>query len=173
MAGNSVFKGTATLINVWRKHPEWPKLTVVCNQLPDHTELPENIKVLSNISTNELAGLWATAGFAIQPSEVEGFGQILLEAQVYGCVVITTDAPPMHEVVDSSFGVLVPYYSTGAFRMGTRYFVDPSELEQSIHRLLAMPKQTLDKMSASALHNVKNNHKLFIEHFSALIAEQE
>lgn len=170
VAGNSGFKGTEALLQVWRKHPEWPTLTLVCNQRPDRNELPGNIEVLSNITDNDLSTLWATAGIAVLPSEVEGFGQILVEAQAYGCVVVTTDAPPMNEVVDSAFGILVPYRSTGVFRMGTRYFVDPQELEQAIQHLLTLPTQNLQAMSTSAIQHARKNHELFISRVSKLLA---
>lgn len=173
VAGNSGFKGTEVLIRVWRKHPEWPTLTLVCNQLPDNNELPKNIEVLSNITDDDLTALWATAGIAILPSEVEGFGQILVEAQAYGCVVVTTDAPPMNEVVNPEFGILVPYCSTEAFRMGTRYFVDPQELEQAIHCLLTLPRQNLQVMSTNAIQHSRENHELFINRVSNLLVELE
>ncbi|MCR8915834.1 glycosyltransferase [Marinobacter panjinensis] len=173
VAGNSGFKGTAALVRVWRKHPEWPQLTLVCNQLPAHDELPNNIEVLSNISDDNLADLWATAGIAILPSEVEGFGQILVEAQAYGCVVVTTDAPPMNEVVDPSFGILVPYHSTGAFRMGVRYFVDPDGLEHAIQELWRHKDADLHRMSFDAAQNATENDKAFRRRIKYLISGLE
>lgn len=172
VAGNSRSKGTDALISVWLRHPEWPKLTLVWNRLPPEQKLPQNIEVFSNISHDQLRHLWLTAGIAIQPSEVEGFGQILVEAQAFGCVVLTTDAPPMNEVVNSEFGILVPYTSTGAFRMGTRYFVDPNELELAIQKLWRASQEELQIKSSRAHLHAMESYEDFKKHLEEIISEE-
>lgn len=165
IAGNSPFKGTDTLLEVWRQHPEWPELTVVSNR-HSRDESAGNIRILAGVSDETLTALWKTAGIAIQPSEVEGYGHALLEAQAYGCVVISTDAPPMNEVVPPSFGILVPYSSTQGFRLGTRYLVDSGLLEDAITNTLNCPVTDLQARSDEAFTHARRSHESFLRSIS-------
>ena len=46
LAGQSPLKGTSVIVNLWLKHPEWPRLTIV--QHPDHAQPieAENIRYI-------------------------------------------------------------------------------------------------------------------------------
>lgn len=50
------------------------------------------------VSNEELACLYSKAEFLIFPSLREGFGWPIIEAQSSGCLVVTSDKPPMNEV---------------------------------------------------------------------------
>jgi hypothetical protein len=69
VAGNSQFKGTQRVMACWQRHPEWPELVIVSQHLD--TTPAANIRVEKNLTNNELNTLWAQAGFAVLPSEVE------------------------------------------------------------------------------------------------------
>lgn len=155
VAGRSLQKGTATLVDVWRRHPEWPELTVV--QRPPFGDFqlsrPEasNLRWISErISDAELRELQNAAGLHLCPSEAEGFGHGLVESLSCGAVLITTDGPPMNEIVRPERGLLVRPWRTGRKQMGTRALVDPVALEQACRQALALSGSERESLGRAA-----------------------
>ncbi|WP_372966664.1 glycosyltransferase [Marinobacter sp.] len=163
VAGNSQFKGTKPLLNCWRQHPEWPNLVLISKHSGDNPPHPDNIKIHKSLTDQDLSELWQHAGFAIIPSEVEGYGQVLAEAMSHGCVTITTDAPPMNELIDKTRGFLVTPTHTQPFRLGTRYFVSQEEIEKTMAEALQASDASLRKMSDAARLWYQNNHAEFLQ----------
>ncbi|MBY6032508.1 glycosyltransferase, partial [Marinobacter daepoensis] len=162
VAGNSQFKGTDTVIACWKKHPEWPKLVVVSQ----HHELPQehfpNIVIKRNLEDSELEALWQRAGFALLPSEVEGYGQVVAEALAHGCITITTDAPPMNELIQEDRGLLVPVKTQLSYRLGTRYLISQQDLEQTVSSALELNIKTLTQKAQASSEWYLNNHREFL-----------
>lgn len=173
VAGSSLSKGTTAVITAWQRHPEWPMLTIVANSLLVDRDFPDNIKLEKNLPANEMEQLWRQATVAIIPSEVEGYGQVLGEAMLAGAVVVTTDAPPMNELVTTSRGYLVPYREQRPWRLGTRYLVHPDDLERCLVQVLKEPQQTIETKAQEAHRWVIANHKAFVERLSLCIASVE
>ena len=57
-----------------------------------------NVKCFQNLSDGELKFLYHRAQFLLFPSLYEGFGLPILEAQISGCIVLTSDVAPMNVV---------------------------------------------------------------------------
>ncbi|MET4024647.1 hypothetical protein ABIE59_000152 [Marinobacter sp. MBR-99] len=171
VAGNSQFKGTSAVLACWSRHPEWPKLVVVSQHI-DSSDYPnQNIEILSNLTDKEMKELWREAGFAILPSEVEGYGQVLAEALENGCVTITTNAPPMNELIEKSRGYLAEPNNSRTFRLGTRYMVSEQSLDATINTAINAMPATLEETSANAEQWYSSNHKAFTENLRAAISE--
>lgn len=64
--------------------------------------LPSNLTFLGRVTDEELIDLYQTSRMLLFPSFVEGFGLTPLEAQSYGCPVISSDRQPMSELLDKS-----------------------------------------------------------------------
>ena len=163
LAGRSANKGTATLLATWQKHPEWPRLTVL--QSP---RVARAVVVAPNISHRvdyipdaELKRIQNAHRFHLCPSETEGFGHYLVEAMGVGAVVVTLDAPPMHEMVVPERGALIAPSRTGTQSLATTYFYDEAALESVVERLLATPDAELDGMGAAARAWFKDNDRQF------------
>lgn len=144
VAGRSEHKGTRAVIDAWARHPEWPRLTVVQRVLNEGTPLYApvlpNVRYFSErLSDEELLALQREHAIYVLPSEVEGYGQALVEGLGLGAVVVTTDAPPMNELVTNERGVLVPAASSQPFRLGQRYLVSPEGVEAAVASVLAAP----------------------------------
>lgn len=140
LAGRSPYKGTERLLVLWRRHPEWPCLTVVQNPRsarpgPAAANIVHRFDYLSDA---ELKRLQNANAFHVCCSETEGFGHYIVEGMSVGAVVLTTDAPPMNELVTSERGVLVGYDGTGRRQLATTYQVSESALEAAVQRCLAM-----------------------------------
>ena len=88
-------------------------------------------------SREEVLGLFGAADAAVLPSRTEGFGLTHLEALTLGVPVVTTDAPPMNELVlDGENGLLVPGTVTGRHRHVDAVEVDRTALGSAMARLV-------------------------------------
>jgi glycosyltransferase involved in cell wall biosynthesis len=163
LAGRSVNKGTDTLLALWRRHPEWPPLTVlqsprVARPVVHAGNIAHRIDYVADA---ELKRIQNAHRFHLCPSETEGFGHYLIEAMGVGAVVVTLDAPPMNEMVAPERGALVPFARTGSQGLATTYFYTADAMEAVIERLLAMPDAELGKMGAAARAWFEANDRAF------------
>ncbi len=152
LAGRSSFKGTSALLELWLRHPQWPRLTVVQNLRDVSTPIkaPNIDHRLGHVDEAELQYLQNLHAFHLCPSETEGFGHYLVEAMSVGALVITTDAPPMNELIAPARGVLVPWIDSRHLHLATLYRFDPVAMEMAIEHVLAMDAQELAGLSARA-----------------------
>ena len=157
VAGKSRFKGTSAVVEAWRRHPEWPTLTLVqskmdCYGVPIATpaEIP-NIRLINEwVPEHELKALQNECGIHLCPSEMEGFGHYINEGLSAGAVVLTTNAPPMSELVSSTHGILMEAVEMKTYFMGQRWGVSPESLEQAVDTVLQLPLESLERMSSCA-----------------------
>jgi glycosyltransferase involved in cell wall biosynthesis len=151
VAGRSVQKGTNTLAKVWAAHPTWPTLTIV-------TKVPELIRgfearniivVTEPLSPSALIALQNECGVHLCPSEAEGFGLYICEALGCGAITITTDAPPMNELVTRERGLLVSYSHAKEQSLGSNFYVDASALEEAIEQALMLSDTQCMELSSA------------------------
>lgn len=121
------------------------------------------------VDDDELRLVQNRHGVHLCPSEAEGFGHTLVEAMSCGAVVITTDGPPMNEMVTPDRGALVRYGRTGRQRLGTNYFVDVDALEKSIVSVMAMPEAEKRALGASARRWYQSNGEFFRQRVVELV----
>jgi len=144
VAGRSWQKGTKPLIELWLKHPEWPLLTIVQNaktysQSKVRAVDAPNIKhVLERLEDKALRELQNSIGVHLCPSEAEGFGHCIAEAMSCRALTLTTNAPPMNELITPDRGILVNYHKARKQRSGANYYVDPVDLERKIEEIIRM-----------------------------------
>ena len=67
-------------------------------RLIDERGLGARVLAPGYVDADRLAGLWATAACAAQPTRAEGFGLPVLEAMARGVPVACSDLPVLHEV---------------------------------------------------------------------------
>jgi glycosyltransferase involved in cell wall biosynthesis len=164
LAGRSQSKGTAAVLEAWRRNPQWPELTVIAwdARLAMPKDIPGNVCVTrSFVDDAELQRIQAGCGFHICPSEAEGFGHTLVEGMSVGAVVLTTDAPPMNEVVTPERGVLVPWTFSAPMRSGQRFEVDIDKLEEQIAACFAAPAAAMESRGAAARKWFEENSAAF------------
>ncbi len=152
LAGSSRTKNTEPLLALWRRHPEWPRLTVV-----QHPREAVSGARAANIDHRigymddaELKRLQNVHRFHLCPSTTEGFGHYIVEAMSAGAVVITLDAPPMNELVTPERGLLVASARTGAQHLAITYRFDDAAMEAAVERALAFDDARCDALGAAA-----------------------
>jgi hypothetical protein len=159
LAGRSTAKGTAAVLSAWRKHPEWPLLTVVQHPkmaLPGPTAANLSHRI-DYLDATELRRLQNSHRFHLCPSEAEGFGHYLMEGLGAGAVVLTTDAAPMNELVTPERGVLITPVKSERRGLVEFQLVDVAGIEAAVTRALALSEVQCERLGNSAraffLHN--------------------
>lgn len=140
LAGRSRRKGTEVLLDAWRRHPEWPLLTVVQHPRTASAAVrAHNIDYrIGYLDDVELRRLQNAHLFHICPSETEGFGHYLAEALSLGAVTLATDGEPMNELVTAECGI--PIRPAGSMQEGLvrTWRVDVAGIEAAVGAALAL-----------------------------------
>jgi glycosyltransferase involved in cell wall biosynthesis len=169
IAGRSTLKNTGLLLELWAKHPDWPGLTLV--QHPDNAprSVPANVELLSRrVDDAELRSLQNAHGIHLCPSLSEGWGHYIAEGMSCRAVVVTTDAPPMNELVSPERGVLVPFHRSERRHLGTNFFADPAALEAVIASLSDMTEERKILLGNAAREWFEENHRRFTARVATL-----
>ncbi len=171
LAGRSQNKNTQPLMELWRRHPEWPTLTVVQNPRTAKPGAPAaNIDHrVDYLDAAQLRRMQNEHVFHICPSQTEGFGHYLMEAIGIGAITITLDAPPMNELVAPDHGMLVAAKPIGTQALSTLYTFDESDMERVIGECIAMPDLRIDELSAAARAFYESNDRGFGERLGTAI----
>lgn len=169
LAGRSTLKNTELLLELWAKHPEWPVLTLV--QHPDNAprSVPPNVDLLNRrVDDAGLRALQNSHGIHLCPSLSEGWGHYIAEGMSCRAVVVTTDAPPMNELISPERGVLVPFRRSERRHLGTNFFADPAALEAAVNSLADMPDERKILLGNAAREWFLENHRCFTARVAAL-----
>lgn len=178
VAGASALKGTAAVVEVWSHHPEWPELTVVRNArryggdpapaLPTRANIKFEMEHLDDARLRQLQNECVVH---VIPSEAEGYGHLLAEGMSCGAVVVTTDAPPMNELVGRDRGILVSVARSEPMRLGVRNFVDVVDLERQLDAVFAMEWSAMDALGRNARRWYESQSGHFEESLREFLAE--
>jgi hypothetical protein len=138
------------------------------------------------LTTEEHCRLMALAGVHLCPSLAEGFGHTINQARSISGLIITTDAPPMNELIDETCGILVP---TNPHRATTMAVLNPTRakhyppeiaryaaapvgevaLMAAIRRALKMPQAEKAVLCAAARARYDGDRAVFIRTIANLI----
>jgi hypothetical protein len=171
LAGRSTTKNTEGVLALWRRHPQWPRLTVVQDPRTAQPGAPApNIDHrIGHLDDGELRRLQNEHRFHLCPSQAEGFGHYLVEAMSAAAVTLTLDAEPMNELVRPDRGVLVAVARTATHHMATANFFDDAAMTQAIERLIGMSDAECERLGAAARAWFLDNDRAFPDRLDAAI----
>jgi glycosyltransferase involved in cell wall biosynthesis len=154
LAGRSPLKGTQRLLALWRRHPEWPQLTVLQDNPAgrDSREVAAANIVLQCgfASDQQLRTLQNAHRFHLCLSEAEGWGHYIAEAMSVGAITLTTDAAPMNELIGAGRGLLVAAHLAEQHNLARIARFDERALEAAIAQALLLDHAQLDAIGAAA-----------------------
>ena len=171
VAGGNQQKGTNTIVEVWTANPEFPQLTIV-HTPPVTLRLspPPNVWVLADYLPGPIVQfLQNRSGVHVCPSEAEGWGHSIVEGLSVGAVVLTTDAPPMNEVVHPDRGSLCAYTTSTPQRFGRAYYVSPDMLEATVRATLERDTDELLELGRRAREWYLENDAAFARRLTAAV----
>lgn len=173
LAGRSAAKGTQAVLAAWRRHPEWPSLTVVQSaKTAQPGAAAANIEhVVDHVDDARLRELQNRHLFHLCPSEAEGFGHYIVEALGVGAIVLATDGAPMNELVTPERGLLIPPARTARLNFSPQYFVEAEAVEAAVERALAMDAAQCASLSAAARDFFVANDRAFRERLVTAVRE--
>ena len=139
LAGKSKLKGTDVIVKTWLSNPDFPHLTIIRRNADPIEEQAHHLTYISDfIHQEHLQKLMNQCPVHLCTSATEGFGHTLGEALSCGAMVITTNAPPMNELVNDHRGVLVQPAGSRPMRLATAYDIDRQGLEKAVRKAMSM-----------------------------------
>lgn len=166
LAGSSLQKGSMSVNRVWRDNPSFPPLEMFWYE-PTAQPIPApNVHIHREFVPEETVSQTENhCGIHLCPSEAEGFGHYLVEAMSCGAVVVTTDAPPMNELVQEGRGILVGYGRSAPQAAGTNFYVDDSKLATAMRNVFAMSLEERKTIGDTARAWFLENDRRFRDRF--------
>ncbi|BDS08458.1 glycosyl transferase [Oceaniferula spumae] len=172
LAGRSTLKGTETVLDLWKKHPEWPELTIIQCKENAVDQVPDNVRLITDyVPHDEIQQHLNRHGVHLCTSLSEGWGHYIVEAMSCGAVVVTTDGPPMNEIISPERGILVPAANTESRHLGINYHIDPVKLESMISDLLLMTAETKQLLGQKARNWFIDNDARFQKELPQVITK--
>lgn len=157
LSGQSAVKGSEAVVEAWSRHPEWPELTVVRRarrygggEAPPLPPLPNVRYETDYVPADRLQHLQNECEVHVIPSQAEGYGHVIGEAMACGAVVVTTDAPPMNELVAPDRGVLVRVARSEPMRRSRKHYVSVDDLEAKLNLVFAMAPERRAELGRNA-----------------------
>jgi glycosyltransferase involved in cell wall biosynthesis len=155
--GLSDQKQTSLVLGAWLENPDFPRLTIIAT-MHDSFHIPVPLRAAHNVEIvfrkippDELRGYQEAHGVHIYPSVLEGFGHSLNEARICESVLVTTDGPPMNDLVaHGQTGFLIPVQHTAAVRRSISYEIEQAALTRTVRSTLGMSEEQLSRVGAQA-----------------------
>jgi hypothetical protein len=156
VAGRSPLKGTARLVSLWQRHPEWPTLTLVQDSSVSGAVVAAAPPVANiawhgqYVSDDALRALQNAHRFHVCTSEAEGWGHYIAEAMSVAAVTLTCDAAPMNELIAPQRGLTVAAATGPVHNLVRLALFEEAALAAAVRRAMALGRAELDAMSAAA-----------------------
>lgn len=170
IAGNSVSKNTAAVMDAWRRYNiPYPLVTIayrsavegLCRNIP-------NVTHYGRIPQEQLLTLLNECQFHIMPSEYEGYGHALHEGMGCGAIVITTDAPPMNEFFCDK-NLLVPVVRKEPWRQAYRNVVTAEGVLAAVNYAASLTTEQMDQYKQKTRDSFLQERKSFRETLVELV----
>lgn len=178
LSGQSALKGTELVIKAWSHHPEWPLLTVIRREKRYGGEQAPPLQKLNNVeyitdfvNEEQLKRLQNECEVHVIPSLAEGYGHVIGEAMSCAAVVVTTDAPPMNELIAPDRGILIKVERTEEKDRSKLNYIDVTDLEDKLELVFAMSKDQRAELGQKARDWYEAQHMRFEKAIEALICE--
>lgn len=169
-AGEHHWKQTDAIMKAWTTYDDLPTIIITCTdqcyrniQKLVPSKLPKNVILYKSlIPKDEFVKLKNRIGIHLCPSIVEGFGHYINEARKVKSLVITSNLPPMNELIDSLSGVLIDCTDVGKKKNGADLcFISSENIYNAVMRTINIDINNRKKMINIAHENFLNDYDFF------------
>ncbi|TYZ69275.1 hypothetical protein PybrP1_007070 [[Pythium] brassicae (nom. inval.)] len=140
-AGTSIQKGTSRILDCWITRPDLPPVDVYiaeelykaqfASYFDQFVQNATNIRVhLGKLNATQFGQVVAESSFFLCPSYQEGYGHYINQARASGGMILTTDVPPMNELITPDSGVLMR--AAGTFSFSGQFLGGTSDAEKAL-----------------------------------------
>ena len=178
LAGKSPYKMTDVVLKTWHNNKSLPHITITCfnrcltdcnnNLQKDNNQQyikeSSNIKLYTDLVPHNIINeLKSNSGCYMCPSVKEGYGHYINEGRYNGAVVITTNAPPMNELINNSNGILIDCikkpYNRCEFLY--EYFVSEKDVLKAMNKYLNLSEKEKIDLGQNAKKQFINDTAFF------------
>lgn len=172
VAGKSGQKGTDMVYETWANNPDFPHLTILQDPIKakPREPIPNVTLIYDHVTDQELVKLQNECGVHVCPSECEGFGHYIMEAMSARAVVITTNGPPMNELVTKDRGVLVNWSHSVNQKFASSFYATSEDLAESVRATVGTGELERNQMRERARTFYEENDAFFRQAFSDAIS---
>ena len=179
LAGAHQFKNTDAVIKCWLKYDNLPNIIIGCYENCIKTQLEQyitkeeyekittknNVKFISNkVDYNDVVIMKYYYAIHLCPSMQEGFGHYINEGRITKSCVITTDLPPMNELIDNHSGILINCDAVIPKDNGAEIcIIEPNTLAKIIQEVMILPESVINDYGLKAYHKYILDKKFFID----------
>lgn len=169
LKGHSELKNTGAVLEAWRLHGDLPELVIISNNPVEN--LPRNTSQIQHASEPELKHLLNECAIHLCPSKAEGWGHYITEGLSTGAMVITTDASPMNEQVQSEWGILIKPYGRRPRGLVLEHEIHPDSIAESVRIAMGLAPEERDKRANLARQHIQNRNEAFRQNALRLLGE--
>lgn len=169
-AGEHYWKQTDAVIKAWKNNSTLPMIIITCsgqcyNNIKEiiKNDVPANMRLYDNLIEKErFTRLKNGCGIHLCPSIVEGYGHYINEARKVRSLIVTSNYPPMNELVSNDTGILVDCTEYGKKRNGAVLcFIDQMGIKDGIIRAINTDYKTRENMIENGYIRYENDTKYF------------
>ncbi|TDH70468.1 hypothetical protein CCR75_001565 [Bremia lactucae] len=185
LAGWSPFKNTRVILQAWALHPEWPHLVLrvikasLCEWIEEQFGPKESWRLLNvdytcgSVPAEEKDRLQNEMGLHLCPSETEGFGHYINEARSVGALIVTSNVPPMNELVDEKNGILIGephawWWQTKGDLFMPLALVTVADIERSVEKILLLSIEERQRMGRRSRSRFLEDRVYFLNAMAVL-----
>ncbi len=162
VAGKSKMKGTDIIVKTWIKNPDFPHLFVIWRNVNHKIHNFKNLTFISEyINDDELKLLMNKCAVHICTSSAEGFGHSICESLSCGALIISTDAPPMNELIRPQRGILVKPIRQEKKKLSHAFFIDVTGLENAVKNIGNTNEKDMEHLMENAYNFYCRNDSYF------------
>ncbi len=170
LKGRSFYKGTNALLEAYKQWgAKLPRLVIVTNEPVE--VMPNVTQYIGTTPEPMLRELMNECIIHCVPAEIEGYGHAIAEGLSCRAVMVTTDASPMFEHVQPTFGRLLTPSRSFDVGLVKRHVIEPEAIYEAIKELAARPLEVLANMQLCARVRWASRQQQFLTTATALLAK--
>jgi DNA-directed RNA polymerase subunit K/omega len=186
LAGANNWKNTPDVIKTWLEYPDLPPLVIVIygvgyRSLTDYLSKEDLERALKSkniiwhkkeLPFDQIVEYKHKYRLQLCPSLAEGYGHYINEGRISRAVVITTNAPPMNELITSTSGILIECLPSQIHPKKNDYkmcYVEPRQVYEAVKRALALSEKEKSSLGNQAYTNYKKDTAFFAQHLNTFL----